>query len=348
MSISSATKSPLSEHVHSVAVHRTIAINEEKARKHTFKIAHISDPHISRIFHRNHILSFRRILQEIAGAGFDHLVITGDLVSTADPDDYYLVRKILEGFDLLHPQKLTVVPGNHDVFGGPHRAADILNFPQHIRSIDYVKGLELFEEAFSETFEGVHRLREGVLFPFVKHVEAVDILGLNSVPPWSLRRNILGTNGALDEEQWDALARFKELRRDTSRPLIAALHHHFNDLHDASHSNTWWRRIETSTMRMRKRRKLIRYLSEAHASLVLHGHVHRNEIYPRGEISVANGAGAICDDPFPFLKYNAITWDGDSLKVAIKNLSIPYIPAGIAKSHHNFKSVRRMPSLIKA
>ncbi len=52
-----------------------------------FRVAHISDPHLSRQFYREHIKSFKLLLRSILEMEYDHVKITGDIVSTADPDD---------------------------------------------------------------------------------------------------------------------------------------------------------------------------------------------------------------------------------------------------------------------
>jgi 3',5'-cyclic-AMP phosphodiesterase len=325
----------------------TLSLNEHGSSERSFRIVHISDPHLSRQYYREHIKSFKVLLRTVVDEGFDHLVISGDIVSTADPDDYYLAREILGGFGLLDSKRLTIVPGNHDVFGGPHRATDVLSFPQHIRSVDYKRGLALFEEAFAETFEGVQRLSSVQAFPFLKQVGPVNILGLNSIPPWSLRRNILGTNGSLDDAQWEALDRLKQ-SPDRTRSTVAVIHHHFTDLRDASPTNDLWRRIESRTMRMRKRRKLLRYLTEIGVGLVLHGHIHRNEVYSIGDISFANGAGAVCDDPVKFLKYNRVSVRTQRLSVSIRNLAVPYQAAASSRSFHTFRSVKHVPGLVEA
>lgn len=120
-----------------------------------FRLVHISDPHLSRQFYREHLKSFKLLLKSILAAGCDHLVITGDLVSTGEEEDYYLAREILGTLDLLNSARLTVIPGNHDIFGGPHRAVDVLSFPHYIRNVDYARHLERFQVVFGETLEEV-------------------------------------------------------------------------------------------------------------------------------------------------------------------------------------------------
>ncbi len=325
------------------AVHFEGPISAPSAAGTTFTIAHLSDPHLSRQYYREHIKSFKILLRKILEHGCDHLVITGDIVSTGDPDDYYLARKILTTYGLMDSKRLTIVPGNHDVFGGPHRAVDVLSFPRHIRTVDYHRRLALFREAFAESFEGVRQLDDGNLFPFVKHVGPYAIIGLNSIPQWSLWDNPFGSNGMLSESQFSALTCLDEGDVLDGRIPIVAIHHHFNDLNDQSTDNNLWRNIESKTMRMKRRRKILRQFSSLGVRAVLHGHVHRNELYERNGIQLANGAGAVCDDPVNMIKYNRITYDGSNINIEIKVLPIPFQTPSTDVSFHQFHSVGVMP-----
>lgn len=273
-----------------------------------FTLVHVSDPHLSRQFYREHLKSFKLLLRMILEREVDHIVLSGDIVSTGDPDDFYVAREIFNRFELLSPDRLTVVPGNHDIFGGPHRAIDVLSFPRHIRSVDWNRNLALFNDAFAETFAETIALRPDRVFPFVKRVGPLAIIALNSVPRWSLLRNPLGTNGNLEEGDFEALRRLETTDLLEGMTPVAVLHHHLNDLAtDSSHENSVWYRIEARTMRMRQRRRLIRQLESLGVEAVFHGHIHRNEVYQRGTLTIANGAGAVCDDPVRYLKFNEFT-----------------------------------------
>jgi len=239
----------------------------------SFKLIHISDPHLSRQYYREHIKAFKILLESALEAGADHIVVTGDIVSTADPDDFYLAREIFSRFGLLDSNKLTVVPGNHDIFGGPHRAVDVLSFPQYISTIDYEKHLKLFCEAFAETFEGSKTLVKDSLFPFLKKIGPFSLLGLNSIPPWSLWNNPLGSNGSLSDEQVEALKSIIELHELPGENLLVAMHHHFHDLNDETVQNKLWKKIELKTMRMKKRKSIIKMFKKLNVTYVLHGHV---------------------------------------------------------------------------
>ncbi len=311
----------------------------------SFQIAHISDPHLSRQHYREHIKSFKMLLRAMLMDGADHIIISGDLVSTGNEDDYFLTREILANHNLLDSKRLTVVPGNHDIFGGPHRAVDVLSFPQHIRSVDYVRNKELFQNAFAETFEGVHRLHPTALFPFLKVAGPFNIIGLNSVPPWSLWKNPLGTNGMLDDQQIEALEKLNASPLLENRTTIAVLHHHFNDLAQSEYdAGNLWTRIESNTMRMRKRKKILKLLKSIGVRYILHGHIHRNELYDQNGILFANGAGAVCDDPVRFLKYNLLSYSDGYCNVKIRQLPIPYQVSTVTQALHRNHKPLTMPA----
>ena len=291
----------------------------------SYSIIHLSDPHLSRQFYREHFKAFKILLRSILERDFDHLIITGDLTSTADEEDYFLVREILKNFGLLDSKKLTVVPGNHDIFGGPHRAIDVLSFPHHIRNVDYRYRFSLFQAAFRETFEGCYFPHDGLAYPYVKQIGPFAFIGLNSVPPWSLRRNPLGSNGLLSDEQYEGLESLMDSPVLAQLVPIVGIHHHFNDLsRDAAPTNSVWRKIEAKTMRLRKRRRTLRLLESLGVKCILHGHIHRNELYERNGIQCINGAGAVCDDPIPLLKYNRIRYEHGTTLAETIVLPIPY------------------------
>ncbi len=301
-----------------------IGQSECEAFGSAYTIAHISDPHLSRRYYREHIKSLKILLRSILEAGCDHVIISGDIVSTADPDDFFLAREVFSNLGLLDSSRLTVVPGNHDIFGGPHRAMDVLSFPTYIRSVDYPKNLGLFHEAFAETFENVKPLIPGELYPFVKQAGPYSILGLNSIPPWSIFENPLGTNGVVDEPQIRALKAVEGTDEFAGTVPVVAVHHHFNDLIDTSTESGLWQKIESKTMRLKKRRKLLRIFETLGVKYVFHGHIHRNELYERNGIQLANGAGAVCDDPLANLKYNMLMHRNGVCELKTNHLPIPY------------------------
>lgn len=107
----------------------------------TFRLAHLSDPHLSppppsswrsvagkrllsriawarkkRARHLPEILS--RLLADIHGQSPDHTVITGDLTNFATPEEFAAARSWLEAMG--PADQITVSPGNHDALDGEH------------------------------------------------------------------------------------------------------------------------------------------------------------------------------------------------------------------------------------
>ncbi len=305
-----------------------------------YRIAHISDPHLSRKYYRENIKSLKMLLRHLVDTGVDHIVITGDIVSTANEDDYYLAREIFASLGLLRGDRLTVVPGNHDIFGGPHRATDVLSFPRHIRSVDYNQYMDLFHLSFAEAFEGAKPIAPLGRYPFVKRAGPFQIVGLNSIPPWSLRQNPLGTNGLIDSEQFEALRGLVSGEESGGFVRVVAMHHHFSDLHPGSGpGNGLWHRFESNTMRMRRRRRLLQVFRQLNVRYVLHGHIHRNESYDLNDIHFANGAGAVCDDPDRRLKYNLLQGND-----AVCDLRVELLPVLYQTSTVDMPIVRRRNS----
>ena len=342
--VSGVSRAQPETHFAGHTIHREGPLETAKPAGTSFTIAHLSDPHLSRQYYREHIKSFKILLRTILDHGCDHLVITGDIVSTGDPDDFYLARTILTTFGLMDSKKLTIVPGNHDVFGGPHRAVDVLSFPRYIRTVDYRRRLALFEEAFAETFVGTKKLNAGALFPFIKEVGPYAIIGLNSIMPWSLWDNPLGSNGMLSDDQIAALVQLQERKEIRGRIPLVAIHHHFNDLNDASTDNNLWRKIESKTMRMKRRRKTLKLFAALGVHAVMHGHVHRNELYEQYGVQLANGAGAVCDDPVSMLKYNRLRHEEGKTTIEINTLPIAFQTPSTALSFHHFRSVEPIPT----
>ena len=208
---------------------------------------------------------------------------------------------------------------------------DVLSFPKYIRNVDYGKHLKFFCKAFVETFEGVKILTKDSLFPFIKQTGPFSILGLNSISRWSLWNNPLGSNGSLSIEQVTSLKSLIESNRSTNDSFIVAMHHHFHDLKDEDTESKLWKRIESKIMRMKKRKSIVKLFNKLNVSHVLHGHVHRNEIYEKKNIKFINGAGAVCDEPIPYLKYNLIEWRDGKSSARIEQLNSTYQTSAVKK-----------------
>ena len=110
-----------------------------------FAVIHISDLHFHR-FPRNPLQWFskrglgalnlirrgrlhppdraRRLVEKLDGMDWDHLVVTGDLTQLALEEEFALAREVLAPLLNRGPERVTVLPGNHDRYGREHAGRD--------------------------------------------------------------------------------------------------------------------------------------------------------------------------------------------------------------------------------
>src|SRR5262249_22965732 len=95
----------------------------------------------------------------------DHIALTGDVVNLALPGEYPAARAFLERVGA--PDRLSVVPGNHDAYtkGGA------------------VRHLAEFDPWMRGDNAGAHPLDEDERFPYVRIRDRVALVGLSSAVP---------------------------------------------------------------------------------------------------------------------------------------------------------------------
>ena len=226
-----------------------------------FRLAHLSDPHLGPLpqaglralaskrvlgllswhLRRRHVhvaRSLQAVAQDIAGQGFDHIAVTGDLANIALPQEFHLARAWLDALGA--SDKVTVVPGNHDAYVG----------------VDWAKGLENWAP-FMTGDDG--RAPAGPDdFPFLRVRGPVALIGLSTAQPSSP----LTATGAVGPEQLAAAE--KMLRETASQDLFRIVLIH----HPPQKSAASWRK------RLRDAPEVRAMLGRAGAELVLHGHLH--------------------------------------------------------------------------
>lgn len=79
-----------------------------------YRIAHFSDWHLTAIDDR--IETVLANIDAVSDAGADHVVITGDIVDCAQLDVLEVFFDQMKARKLLNRKRLTIVPGNHDIF----------------------------------------------------------------------------------------------------------------------------------------------------------------------------------------------------------------------------------------
>ncbi len=258
-------------------------------------IAHISDLHLNTLFSDSNIRKIERLLDYIVANHADHLIITGDLTDNADESDWLLLRNHLHKRKLLNSKYLTVLPGNHDIFGGPQRAEDIFDFPSRCKKVDYYEKLRSFNNYFEETFENCLYVSQNNNYPFLKELnDEVLLLGMNSILEYSITKNPFASNGEIKLNQFFEIEQVLKKFNSDGYVKIATLHHHFNKIKNTKRSIAGlWQNIEKQTMKLRKKKRLFSLFNKYKIDLIIHGHIHYNEYYQRKGLNFINGGASI-------------------------------------------------------
>ena len=230
----------------------------------------------------------------------DHIVLTGDLTSNADARDLRTTRRLFETLGIMSASKLTIVPGNHDIYGGPHLAEELLGFPDRCKTTDYDEKLSIFQDTFSELFSDT--IISGRSYTFLKRIRNVCFLGLNSNARHSLLNNPVGSNGEVGKPDRKEITELtKHHAWQTASQRIVLMHHHLFRRKDLDHlrlpdgvtSVGIAALLEQRTLKLHGKRHILKTFGEIGADMVLHGHVHFTAEYERHGIVCLNGAGAV-------------------------------------------------------
>lgn len=294
-------------------------------------IAHVSDLHLSREHKRYNLRRARRLLEAVVRQNVDHVVITGDIAADADRSDFEAARKLFSSMGLLDPRRLSVVIGNHDIFGGVHRAEDILTFPRRCRDTDFGAKAEEFREYFHEAFSKCLFGAPSGPFPYAKILGDTVLIGLNSVAHYSRIKNPVGSNGEIHDAQFRRTRQLFDAPELRSRRKIVLIHHHFNavEVPEAGTLHTVWGAIERQTMKLRGKKRIIELMREHGVALVMHGHVHVNASYERGGIQFLNGGGSLLGPFSPSSTFNLVQLHAGSIETRMVTVpeEEPSLPA---------------------
>ncbi len=275
------------------------------------KLAHISDLHLSTFYKESNLSKISFLLRYALNQGFDHLAITGDITDNADDSDFEIMRSLFKGFGILHADRLSLVIGNHDIFGGVLTAEDILTYPERCRNTNYYEKVESFVNHFHETFEKCLYKADKVHFPYVKAIEDVMITGLNSIAPYSSLKNPFASNGLVCQTQqidlYDIFTRFASL----FNKKVILIHHYFNKykIKKKSLFTGIWGGIESQTMKLKKKNRLFTLFKQFDIDIVLHGHLHENKEYERRGIRFMNAGACLKGVKKNEMQINFINFD---------------------------------------
>ena len=267
------------------------------------KIVHLSDLHWGFSPERDALIEQR--LGELSACTADHVVISGDLSQSGRSQEFAALRSLLLGSGCYHPDRLTVIPGNHDLFSfffrdfnaGRDLYARWRRLPGAAASLyrygwrEYEADLDRFHSFFSETFEGIFTLagNPAISYPFIKLLgerAALIVLESNRMLP-QIRRNSACSNGWIDLDAAAAILAHPGLE---NRFRIVVLHH---QLQAEEQVAARMGRLYAAMTRLINRTALIDLLDRSGVDLVLHGHYHHLEQYTVGRgIPVVNSGDA--------------------------------------------------------
>ncbi len=286
------------------------------------KIAHLSDLHFTTFFNKNNLQEIDFALSFVTKNKIDHLVITGDLTDNASPQDFEILRNLFKKHNLLDGERLSIVIGNHDIFGGVQTAEDIFNFPAKCRSIDFNKKIIEFYDYFNETFRNCVYIQPERIFPYAKILSGILLIGLNSISEYSKTKNIFASNGSIKYDQLFELIHIFNDYKNNYQSIIILTHHHFNKIKvdKNSSSNNFWQKIEKQTMKLRKKERIINFFKAYNVDLVMHGHYHENKKYIRKGIKFLTAGGSFMGSTLSKIKINIVTLNSKDLKCEILTL----------------------------
>ena len=287
------------------------------------RLAHISDLHFTSFFKDNNLRSIKYLLKYAVKKEADHIIITGDLTDNADRNDFLMLRKLFNELGLLRYDKLSLVIGNHDIFGGVQTAEDIFSFPERCRQADYNQKVKEFFVYFKETFEGAESIDNETVFPYSKIIDGILLLGLNTNDIYSSAKNIFASNGAVHLDQFNKTLRILNAHSGKVHTKIVMLHHHFNKMEvtQGSTFGSFWQNIEKQTMKLRKKKRLFNVFHEYDINLVLHGHYHVMQEYKRKGIRFLNAGGSMKSEKPGQLGINFIDVKKDALEIKTEILN---------------------------
>ena len=280
------------------------------------KIAHISDLHLNSFFKDSNLRVIKHLLKYILQQQADHIVITGDLVDNADPKDLETLRNLFRKFGLLESDRMSLVIGNHDIFGGPQTPEELFTFTEKCRSVNYEKKVKEFGEYFSETFKNCIYQNEENVFPFVKILDEVMIAGFNSIAKYSKLKNPFASNGEIGFGQIQELSDVYRSYSKLVKYKLMLVHHHFNKIKVKEKSiASFWRMTEKQTMKLRKKKQIIEAFKFLGTDLVLHGHLHEQKEYTRKNLKFLNSGASIKNNFSGKLFVNFINLKADGINI---------------------------------
>ncbi|OFX20499.1 MAG: metallophosphoesterase [Anaeromyxobacter sp. RBG_16_69_14] len=194
---------------------------------------------------RHSVKLLKKILQALAEEAVDHLVVTGDVTLSGETSEFERAAELLSPW--AEAGRLTVIPGNHDVWS--YESAASWRFLRQLGA------------------DGRGMKKPVAVYPLAVDLSPeVTLVALDSARHGEAP---LTTSGALGIDQ---LAATREVVRETTkqgRAVVLALHHHLVIPPERVPSD-----LRLARMPLADAYQVVRLLAEMPIAAVLHGHRH--------------------------------------------------------------------------
>lgn len=254
-----------------------------------FRIAHISDLHLSLGNDLGRGGKLIELLEDIKNRKCNHIAITGDIADNPIPEDLIYAREIFAQYDLMRPEALSLVPGNHDIYGSAPPGEMCFMFPKICSEINTKEMEKQFADVYKNTF------MEEPSFPYLKILNNIALIGINSITDWSIDLNPEGSSGEISEDKLNELEKILKSRKLDDKIKIVLIHHHFSKPDDIEHlpGHSLWLKSISYKMDFHKPGKFLKLLKKRNVNLVLHGHTHYTGLYVKKGMTFVNSSACL-------------------------------------------------------
>ncbi len=182
-------------------------------------------------------------------------------------------------------------------------------------------------------FSGTIQISDKSPFPYLKPLDNVLLIGLNSVARYSAIKNPVGSNGSVDECSQRQLDRILSSGRFGRARSIVLVHHHFNKMSHRTDGSmqTVWKAFERQTMKLRGKKELMRLFARHRVDAVLHGHYHENREYTRQGVRFINGGGSVLGLEPSMLRLNILHVGAAGIRLERHDLPAPDETAAVRR-----------------
>lgn len=181
------------------------------------------------------------LITDIHGARVDHIAVTGDLINIGLDEE--VVRAAAWLRDLGDPERVSLVPGNHDAYVRMSLVAHATAWADYMSGDDGLSG-------------------QTATFPFVRRRDGVALIGIST----AITSPVLMATGRVGHEQLKGVDAALAATGEEGLARFVMIHH------PPDRNSTAWHKRLTDASALRK------ILRRRGAELVLHGHNHRNRV----------------------------------------------------------------------